>query len=80
LFWAAFVLTRPLGATAGDFLTKPTTKGGLNLGTFGSSAVLLTVLFALMAYAHVKDRKHGPRPPEHSAGTTAPGDRLRVEG
>ncbi|MEV4135535.1 hypothetical protein AB0J72_25570 [Dactylosporangium sp. NPDC049742] len=61
LFWAAFVLTRPLGATAGDFLTKPGTKGGLNLGTLGSSVVLLTILFALMAHAHVKDRKHGPR-------------------
>ncbi|MGI5242126.1 COG4705 family protein [Dactylosporangium sp. CA-139066] len=67
LFWAAFVLTRPLGATAGDFLTKPTAKGGLDLGTLGSSAVLLTVLFALMAYAHVKDRKHGPRLHEHRA-------------
>jgi uncharacterized membrane-anchored protein len=37
----AFVLTRPLGATAGDFLTKPAAKGGMALGTFGSSAVLL---------------------------------------
>jgi uncharacterized membrane-anchored protein len=67
LFWAAFVLTRPLGATAGDLLTKPTTKGGLDLGTYGSSAVLLTVLFALMAHAHVKDRKNGPRFHEHGA-------------
>ena len=57
LFWIAFVLTRPLGATAGDFLTKPIAKGGLNLGTAGSSAVLLAILFALMAYAHVRERK-----------------------
>ncbi|MFF0067293.1 hypothetical protein ACFYRC_38565, partial [Streptomyces sp. NPDC005279] len=35
LFWVAFVLTRPLGATAGDFLTKPIAKGGLDLGTMG---------------------------------------------
>ncbi|GAA2331580.1 hypothetical protein [Dactylosporangium salmoneum] len=69
LFWAAFVLTRPLGATTGDLLTKPTAKGGVDLGTFGSSAVLLTVLFALMAYAHVKDRKQGPRLHENGAGT-----------
>ncbi|MER7179315.1 hypothetical protein ABT404_07505 [Streptomyces hyaluromycini] len=55
LFWIAFVLTRPLGATAGDFLTKPVAKGGLNLGTPGSSAVLLAVLLGLMAYAHVKE-------------------------
>ncbi|MEU4152750.1 hypothetical protein [Streptomyces sp. NPDC026659] len=57
LFWIAFVLTRPLGATAGDFLTKPVTKGGLDLGTAGSSAVLLTVLFGLMAYAQTRERR-----------------------
>ncbi|WBO64372.1 COG4705 family protein [Streptomyces camelliae] len=57
LFWIAFVLTRPLGATAGDLLTKPVAKGGLNLGTAGSSAVLLAVLFGLMAYAQLKERR-----------------------
>ena len=44
LFWAAFILTRPLGATLGDFLTKPTDSGGLNLGRFASSGVLATVM------------------------------------
>ncbi|WP_406334338.1 hypothetical protein [Streptomyces sp. NBC_00203] len=57
LFWFAFVLTRPLGATAGDFLTKPVAKGGLDLGTPGSSAVLLAILVGLMGYAHVKERR-----------------------
>ncbi|MFE4964327.1 hypothetical protein [Streptomyces sp. NPDC056660] len=57
LFWIAFVLTRPLGATAGDFLTKPVAKGGLNLGTAGSSAVLLAVLLGLMAWAQVRERR-----------------------
>jgi uncharacterized membrane-anchored protein len=57
LFWIAFVLTRPLGATAGDFLTKPTAKGGLDLGTAGSSAVLFAVLVALMGYAHLRERR-----------------------
>ncbi|MGO4456519.1 hypothetical protein AB4039_04180 [Streptomyces sp. M-16] len=61
LFWIAFVLTRPLGATAGDFLTKPTAKGGLDLGTAGSSAVLLAVLFGLMAYAMVQERRASAR-------------------
>jgi uncharacterized membrane-anchored protein len=61
LFWLAFVLTRPLGATAGDLLTKPVAKGGLALGTVGSSAVLLTVLFGLMGYAHLRERGRGPR-------------------
>jgi uncharacterized membrane-anchored protein len=56
LFWIAFVLTRPLGATAGDFLTKPVAKGGLDLGTVGSSAVLLALLVGLMGYARVKER------------------------
>ncbi|WP_369250187.1 hypothetical protein [Streptomyces sp. R41] len=57
LFWFAFVLTRPLGATAGDFLTKPVAKGGLDLGTVGSSAVLLAILVGLMGYAHIKERR-----------------------
>jgi uncharacterized membrane-anchored protein len=57
LFWIAFVLTRPLGATAGDLLTKPVTKGGLDLGTAGSSAVLLAVLVGMMAYAQVQERR-----------------------
>ncbi|SEE83345.1 Uncharacterized membrane-anchored protein [Streptomyces sp. 3213] len=62
LFWIAFVLTRPLGATAGDFLTKPTAKGGLDLGTAGSSAVLLAVLVGLMGYAHVQERRRRRAP------------------
>lgn len=57
LFWIAFVLTRPLGATAGDLLTKPLAKGGLDLGTAGSSAVLLALLIGLMGYAHVQERR-----------------------
>ncbi|MFJ5019023.1 COG4705 family protein [Streptomyces griseoluteus] len=58
LFWIAFVLTRPLGATAGDFLTKPVAKGGLDLGTAGSSAVLLAVLIGLTGYAHIQERRN----------------------
>ncbi|MFF1654246.1 hypothetical protein [Streptomyces sp. NPDC058255] len=57
LFWFAFMLTRPLGATAGDFLTKPVAKGGLDLGTAGSSAVLLALLVGLMGYARLKERR-----------------------
>lgn len=50
LFWAAFVLTRPLGATLGDLMTKPHERGGLDLGTLPSSLVLLTVLVALVVW------------------------------
>ncbi|MFD8807413.1 hypothetical protein [Streptomyces sp. NPDC059597] len=64
LFWIAFVLTRPLGATAGDFLTKPVAKGGLDLGTAGSSAVLLTILFGMMAWAQLRERKERSAEPE----------------
>ncbi|MCX5342073.1 COG4705 family protein [Streptomyces atratus] len=67
LFWIAFVLTRPLGATAGDFLTKPAAKGGLDLGTPGSSAVLLVVLLGLMAYAHAQERKNTAQRGERDA-------------
>jgi uncharacterized membrane-anchored protein len=62
LFWIAFVLTRPLGATAGDFLTKPVAKGGLDLGTAGSSAVLLAVLLGLMACSQAQERRTAARP------------------
>jgi uncharacterized membrane-anchored protein len=44
LFWAAYVLTRPLGATLGDTLTKSHTEGGLGLGRFISSAVIAAVM------------------------------------
>jgi len=49
LFWLAFVLTRPLGATLGDTLTKPLSNGGLNLGTLQSSAVLAVAMIVLVA-------------------------------
>lgn len=45
LFWVAFVLTRPFGATFGDLLTKPIAHGGLNFGTIGSSVFFAVVLF-----------------------------------
>ncbi len=59
LFWMAFVLTRPLGATAGDFLSKPGAKGGLGYGTVGSSAVLLAVLAVLIVRTVRQQPKHG---------------------
>jgi uncharacterized membrane-anchored protein len=50
LFWIAFVLTRPLGATTGDFFSKPVAKGGLGYGTVGASLILAVVLLALIAH------------------------------
>ena len=57
LFWIAFVLTRPFGATFGDLLTKPIQKGGLNLGTIGSSIVLASILTVLVVYTTNKDKQ-----------------------
>lgn len=51
LFWLAFVLTRPFGATLGDFLSKPLDHGGLGFGTVGSSAALAVTLIVLVAGA-----------------------------
>jgi uncharacterized membrane-anchored protein len=44
LFWAAFILTRPLGAVVGDFLDKPTSEGGLALSRYSASAVLFLLI------------------------------------
>jgi uncharacterized membrane-anchored protein len=57
LFWLAFVLTRPFGATFGDLLTKSHAKGGLDLGTMGSSMVLVTILIALIIYTTLNASK-----------------------
>ncbi|MBE0632303.1 MAG: hypothetical protein IH603_22335, partial [Burkholderia vietnamiensis] len=69
LFWAAFVLTRPFGATLGDWLTKPAAKGGLALGTVGSSAVLLGVLVAMVIYASIAQARRRERTPVRIAQT-----------
>lgn len=50
LFWAVFVLTRPLGAVVGDFLDKPLAQGGLDLGRFAASGVLLLAIVACIAF------------------------------
>ncbi len=54
LFWAAFILTRPLGATLGDFLDKPVNAGGMALSRFGASASLL--LFIAMSILIFRQR------------------------
>ena len=46
LFWAAFILTRPLGATVGDFLDKPAANGGLELSRYSASLALLAIIIA----------------------------------
>jgi uncharacterized membrane-anchored protein len=48
LFWTAFILTRPLGATLGDLLDKPVANGGLAFGRFYASAILAALIVALI--------------------------------
>lgn len=51
LFWAAFVLTRPLGAVVGDFLDKPLAKGGLELSRYtGSIALLVAIALCIVVF------------------------------
>jgi uncharacterized membrane-anchored protein len=49
LFWMAFILTRPLGATVGDMLTKPHADGGLDLSRITSSAVIAVFIIGCIA-------------------------------
>jgi len=57
LFWIAFILTRPFGATFGDLLTKSKEKGGMDYGTKGSTLILLTLLIVLIIYEVIKLKK-----------------------
>ena len=59
LFWAAFILTRPLGAVVGDFLDKPIHKGGLALSRYSASAsLLISIIFCIFFFSH-KPAKQG---------------------
>ena len=56
LFWAAYVLTRPLGATLGDTLTKPHAEGGLALGRITSSLVIAAAMIVIIAITSRRER------------------------
>lgn len=49
-FWIAYILTRPLGASLGDFFSQARADGGLGLGTVGTSAIFLAAILALVVY------------------------------
>ncbi|WP_180115744.1 hypothetical protein [Acinetobacter sp. YH12140] len=57
LFWATFVLTRPLGAVVGDFLDKPISSGGLDLSRFMASFVLLLAIVICVYWSTRNDRQ-----------------------
>jgi uncharacterized membrane-anchored protein len=58
LFWAAFILTRPLGATVGDFLDKPHNHGGLSLSRPLASAVIAVVILACILVIPQRPGEH----------------------
>ena len=60
LFWAAFVLTRPLGAVVGDFLDKPLSSGGLDLSRFTASIVLLVIILGCVYWSKHKHTRLNP--------------------
>ena len=67
LFWIAFILTRPLGATVGDFLDKPLDHGGLNLSRPVASAALAAVILILIMVIPQRPGRHPANPVEKAA-------------
>src|SRR5438309_651554 len=67
LFWAAFILTRPLGATVGDFLDKPLNKGGLAMSRPIASAALAIVLIALILNLPQRAGRHPGQAEAHAS-------------
>ncbi|MDM5130749.1 hypothetical protein OB962_06995 [Aeromonas piscicola] len=57
LFWAAFILTRPLGAVVGDFLDKPLSKGGLELSRYSASFTLLAAIAVLVLISTIQHKR-----------------------
>jgi uncharacterized membrane-anchored protein len=57
LFWLAFILTRPLGATLGDLLTKPVASGGLQLGRISSSLIFAVFIIAAIFFTSRKSER-----------------------
>jgi uncharacterized membrane-anchored protein len=62
LFWAAFILTRPLGATLGDLLDKPLSDGGLAFSRFYASGILAALIIACVALLPQRAGTHPGRP------------------
>ena len=61
-FWAAYVLTRPLGASIGDLLSQQRADGGLGLGTMGTSALFLTIITSLVVFMTLRANGHASQP------------------
>ncbi|HEX6688511.1 MAG TPA: hypothetical protein VF085_07580 [Solirubrobacterales bacterium] len=55
-FWIAYILTRPLGASIGDYLSQPVEESGLGLGTILTSVIFLSTILALVVYLTITKR------------------------
>ncbi len=56
-FWLAYILTRPLGASIGDFLSQPAKNGGYGLGVVSTSILFLSVITSLIIYLSLQQKK-----------------------
>ena len=70
-FWIAYVLTRPLGASIGDYLSQDRADGGLGLGTVVTSAVFLLTILALVIYLAITRRDVSRVQPAEAEATPA---------
>jgi uncharacterized membrane-anchored protein len=61
-FWIAYILTRPLGASIGDYLSQSRRDGGLGLGTVGTSALFILVILAVVIYLSITRADYKPVP------------------
>ena len=55
-FWIAYILTRPLGASIGDYLSQPKADGGLGLGTTVTSVIFLSAILAIVVFLTMTKR------------------------
>ena len=67
LFWAAFILTRPLGATLGDLLDKPIAHGGFSFSRYAATAILAAAMVALILLIPQRPGLHPGAPAEAPA-------------
>lgn len=69
-FWLAYILTRPLGASLGDYLSQPQSNGGLNLGAYSTSAIFVTAIFLTVIYLTIRKPDVIDKPKDESVQIT----------
>jgi uncharacterized membrane-anchored protein len=77
-FWLAYILTRPLGASLGDYLSQARSDGGLGLGTTVTSALFLATILALVVYLSLTKRDRIVSEPAPSWESDAVGEPLPI--